>query len=72
MHHAHEDAAGECVLKSVAPVSNVTLNALVGGLGVMPPLQGSSVLVVAAEPVPAVDAAPVFRPAKPESPPPRP
>ena len=70
MHHAQADI-GECVLKSAAPVSVVTLASLLGAVGVIPPVQTISTVVLAAERIPALRAAVISRSARPKAPPPR-
>jgi hypothetical protein len=70
MHHAHQNT-GECTVKSAAPVSAVTLASMIGGVGVMPPVQTISTPVVPAGLLPALAAAVISRAERPESPPPR-
>jgi len=71
MHHAHQDP-NECVLRNAAPVSTITLASMIGGVGVMPPVQTTSVAVVPADLIPALPALVLSRSERPESPPPRP
>ena len=70
MHHAHHNA-GECTLKSAAPVSALTLASMIGGVGVIPPVQTISTPIVTAGLLPALPAAVISRAERPESPPPR-
>jgi hypothetical protein len=70
MHHAHQDA-GECVVRNAAPVSTVTLASLIGGIGVIPPVQSTSPAVVPANLIPALPIVVISRSERPESPPPR-
>jgi len=71
MHHAHQDA-GECVLKNAAAVSTVTLASMIGGVGVVPPVQAASTAVVPTDLIPGLPPAVISRSERPESPPPRP
>jgi hypothetical protein len=70
MHHAHQDP-NECVLRSAAPASTVTLAAMMGGVGVIPPVQVASTTVVPADLISALPSAIISRAERPESPPPR-
>jgi hypothetical protein len=70
MHHAHQDP-NECVLRSAAPAATVTLASMMGGIGVIPPVQVTSTAIVPADLIPALPAAVISRAERPESPPPR-
>jgi hypothetical protein len=71
MHHAHQDP-NECVLRNAAPASPVTFAAMMGGVGVIPPVQVVSTTVAPADLIPALPSAVISRAERPESPPPRP
>jgi len=71
MHHAHQDP-NECVLRSAAPASTAVLAAMMGGVGVIPPVQVTATPVVPADLISALPTAVIVRTERPESPPPRP
>ncbi|HEY3043313.1 MAG TPA: hypothetical protein VGJ39_04780 [Vicinamibacterales bacterium] len=70
MHHAHQNP-GECVVRSAAPASTVTLASLIGSLGVIAPVQTTSTIVVPGELILPASAAVILRSDRPDSPPPR-
>ena len=77
MHGRHRDHTGtqpdldECVLRSASAASDVALVSLIGGIGLMPPAQTTSPVVLSAEPILTRSTVVLSRSERPESPPPR-
>jgi hypothetical protein len=75
-HHAgmasgDDEKALDCVVNTPAPVSNVSLSSLLSGLGPVPLQPGLPLGRMSAEPVDTLTPFIIFRPTRPELPPPR-